>query len=156
MRIRAKAQLVICMFSLFSVLLVLVLWPLRRTRVADVVSVTDHKGSNSLRKSQTSARFYFQAAGIVFVRTDCRREILRPCSGWRIGKKAHHITTQHGIAPHRTDSHILGFPDFHDNIFRQQQFRRYSFPVVFVLPKHICSHMLFRLTTFSVVFASDK
>lgn len=114
MRIRAKAQLVICMFSLFSVLLVLVLWPLRRTRVADVVSVTDHKGSNSLRESQTSARFYFQVVRIVFVTTDYRREILRPCSGWRIGKK--HIisrldTTQHGIAPHGFQhSRIPGFP----------------------------------------------
>lgn len=28
-------------------------------------------------------------------------------------EKAHHITTQHGIAPHIKDSHILGFPDFH-------------------------------------------
>lgn len=116
-RIRAKAQLVICMFSLFSVLLVLVLWPLRRTRVADVVSVTDHKDSNSLRESQTSARFYFQAAGIVFVTTDCMREILRPCSGWRIGKK--HITsrldtTRHRTAPHGfPHSRIPGFPRQH-------------------------------------------
>ena len=114
MRIRAKAQLVICICSLFSVLLVLVLWPLRRTRVADVVSVTDHKDSNSLRESQTSARFYFQAAGIVFVRTDCRREILRPCSGWRIGKNVHHIITQHGIASHGFQhSRIPGFPRQH-------------------------------------------
>ena len=102
---------------------------------------------------------YLQVARIVYVTTDCRREILRFAQDDESEKKcstSHHIITQHGIAPHITDFHILGFPDFHANIFRQQQFRRYSFPAVFVLPKHVCSHMLFRLTTYPAVFVPPK